>query len=817
MMIEAELPDGTVLEFPEGTADDVVDRVVKQHLGVGASQPATPASAGAPAPDPQQAPASEGSFWDYVPIVSQARDVRDVMQQGFEPSDQFPYFKMPQSVSDRQERRDVVTDVGGAVVSGGTGGMVGATRMAAKGLIPRMVGSGIGTGIGEAAHDAADLEVDPKEVAKAAAFGAAGQGVGEAVSAVPGVVRHALRGGTDPAQVQAAIDDLGKFGATPSMAQATQSPAIDAAESLVSKVPGGTGIIRKAAEETNQKLAQGVEDIATKLAGRPGADPEMAGLSITKGIDNFASRFRAKGEKLFDEVSKVIPDDAATPMANTIAKLDELTIPVQGAEATSQALANPRIIKIADAVKTDAADGAMPFQQVRRLRSAIGRQLTDSSLISDIPRGELKQLYGALSEDIKSAAHAAGAGKQFDRANRFYAKGIERIEGFLDPLAKKNVPEQVFLALERGGKNGATQLRAIRKSVDPEQWNVMASASIRRLGKATPGQQSAEGGEFSFNTFLTNWNKLDPAAKSTMFSGPKMMGVRDDLDSIARAAHRIRESSKAFANPPNTASTLVGSSAMFIGAGSILTGNLALPSMLAMGSIAANGAARLMTSPKFVKWLANASKTPTKSLPAHLGRLSSAFAGEDEETQRVIQDYSSTLQQSVDQATTPSPEIVGQAMTDPSMMSRMWTSVDGNQNARRSIRRQAWQGLAQPTGQGIRTYLDDHAKSLRAIFPADHIKRVGLIADGMSFADGSMQGRPSRTSIGIAQFGDWLAKTNPQGAEVLMREALANPDVASALAGSIAVKAPRPGASTLDQYATPKLQKHMNRLGIIDG
>lgn len=31
-MIEAELPDGTVLEFPEGTADDVIDRTVKQHL-----------------------------------------------------------------------------------------------------------------------------------------------------------------------------------------------------------------------------------------------------------------------------------------------------------------------------------------------------------------------------------------------------------------------------------------------------------------------------------------------------------------------------------------------------------------------------------------------------------------------------------------------------------------------------------------------------------------------------------------------------------------------------------------------------------------
>lgn len=39
-MIEAELPDGTVLEFPEGTSQDVIQRVVKQRIGA----PAAPAA-----------------------------------------------------------------------------------------------------------------------------------------------------------------------------------------------------------------------------------------------------------------------------------------------------------------------------------------------------------------------------------------------------------------------------------------------------------------------------------------------------------------------------------------------------------------------------------------------------------------------------------------------------------------------------------------------------------------------------------------------------------------------------------------------------
>lgn len=45
-MIEAELPDGTVLEFPEGTSDAVVDSVVRKHMGFGGDP--TPEAIGEP-------------------------------------------------------------------------------------------------------------------------------------------------------------------------------------------------------------------------------------------------------------------------------------------------------------------------------------------------------------------------------------------------------------------------------------------------------------------------------------------------------------------------------------------------------------------------------------------------------------------------------------------------------------------------------------------------------------------------------------------------------------------------------------------------
>lgn len=69
-MIEAKLPDGTVLRFPDGTADSVIDRVVRERMGLAApaspSAPATPAvapraaSPAAPAAPPRAAIPGQG-------------------------------------------------------------------------------------------------------------------------------------------------------------------------------------------------------------------------------------------------------------------------------------------------------------------------------------------------------------------------------------------------------------------------------------------------------------------------------------------------------------------------------------------------------------------------------------------------------------------------------------------------------------------------------------------------------------------------------------------------------------------------------------
>jgi hypothetical protein len=62
-MIEAELPDGTILEFPDNTPDSVVDSVVRKHMGVAA--PATPMPAGEP--DMAESPLGVSSAGAVIP------------------------------------------------------------------------------------------------------------------------------------------------------------------------------------------------------------------------------------------------------------------------------------------------------------------------------------------------------------------------------------------------------------------------------------------------------------------------------------------------------------------------------------------------------------------------------------------------------------------------------------------------------------------------------------------------------------------------------------------------------------------------------
>ncbi|NIR16031.1 MAG: hypothetical protein GWN86_19755, partial [Desulfobacterales bacterium] len=96
-----------------------------------------------------------------------------------------------------------------------------------------------------------------------------------------------------------------------------------------------------------------------------------------------------------------------------------MTAPIEGAEASSRAVANAKTREIVDAIRSDVAGGRIPYQALKEIRTKIGASLTRPQILGDAPRGELKKLYAAITEDMKVAARAHGpeAERAFERAN----------------------------------------------------------------------------------------------------------------------------------------------------------------------------------------------------------------------------------------------------------------------------------------------------------------------------------------------------------------------------------------------------------------
>jgi hypothetical protein len=454
----------------------------------------------------------------------------------------------------------------------------------------------------------------------------------------------------------AAFNDAG---ADPSLAQAAGTRRMQFLESGLSKIPGGAGVMQKAATQQAADLRGGVDQTIDQLAPG-GVSPERAGRAITQGITGpggFKDQFNTKAGQLYDAVDQHIPSDSPVDVSNTLATLDRVAMPNPLAPKTTAALINPKVAAIRDALHADLGVGQggtggagdpvfddprlaaaakiqygyeepgpagssqpntkLPYSTLADLRSRVGSMLTGSELVTDIPRAQVKQLYGGLSDDLRGAAQAAGpdAVQAFSRANNYYRAGMARMDTLSDVLDKNGGPEQVFNGAISGTKDGATRLRSVMQSLQPEQQQVVSSTVFKRMGQATAGNQNAEGNVFSPETYLTNYSRMSPEAKSTLFD--RIPGLREQADNMAEVAQNLREGSRVFKNASGTAGgenqTEIFKHLVTLGTGAIAGGHgdVATPGGLVGAGAALVGVpssayllSKALTSPTTVNWAA---------------------------------------------------------------------------------------------------------------------------------------------------------------------------------------------------------------------
>jgi hypothetical protein len=430
------------------------------------------------------------------------------------------------------------------------------------------------------------------------------------------VLRRAFRGGEQGRQALAsAVDDASRAGTSLTVGQATGSRPIQAAENISSRVAGG-GPITSAAQRSADDIQARLSGIADDISQTRGA--EAAGRAINtaiKGRNGFIDRFQAQSGQLWNGVDDAIGRETPVAIQNTKTTLNDLV----RTDTLGKILTTAKTAEIKQAL--DSVD-TIDYGSLRELRTLIGAKISNSDLISDVPRAELRRLYGSITDDIRAAAQASGddAARAFTRANNYTRSGHTRIDGFIENVMRKADFTKVYEAVTKGGE-GAQTINAFKRSMEPEEWEIVASNVVRQLGKANPGQQGADGIEFSVSKFLTDWNRLGPA-KRALFSGSRTLDhYGRDLESIARTAERIKTAAAVGANPSGTGQFTANLSASVAAGGAVATGNAPVFAGVLAALAANNGFARLMSSPRFVNWLAGTTKANSQQMTAQMAKL----------------------------------------------------------------------------------------------------------------------------------------------------------------------------------------------------
>ena len=462
------------------------------------------------------------------------------------------------------------------------------------------------------------------------------------------VVKRAIRGGEEGRQAMVGrIARLREAGVErPTLALASGNGALGGVETVLQTVPGSMGVFQRARDEATagmQNRASEAANLASPTVGRL-----AAGNAVQRDLRDFhARRVVPAYVRVNDRAEGAIGTNTPATVHNSIDRATALSTPNPAAPETSSMRIQPMIADMRRRLAADAGgaparmDAAgmsyaavpqtgIPYRELKAMRTGIGEEAASLDNVGRPVQGQIRSMYGALSQDMENAAlmrdlragpsnrlnlpsSASGA---LTRANDIYSGGLARQERTA-PFANNPVPEAAFDAVARTPAKALSTFNAIKKSILPSTRGSVAATIIDDLGTASAGNQAHTGDTFSPTTFLTNWNKLTPAGREALFSGfPNAAQAHAQVAAVADAADMMRQNSRHWANPSGTAANTSGRE--------LLRGlGLGVPAALAglgswtvpLGVLGAAGGARLasnaMTSPRVVNWAAT--QTPRLS------------------------------------------------------------------------------------------------------------------------------------------------------------------------------------------------------------
>jgi len=432
----------------------------------------------------------------------------------------------------------------------------------------------------------------------------------------------------------------------PTAGAVSSSNTVATLEKALEASPFSGDIIQKHARRVLKEITQAADSLVAKF-GTAVSAAEM-GAGIRTAVKNAAGRFSAAQNAAYKRAFDLIGDDA--PVA-----LDAVRALRERLEARLRAAPRSLAGSLGTAINTlkmyelDHAAGKMTFSALRDIRSTLGKNL-DEPLLSGSTGSQnatMRLVYGALTEDMSAVAKYAGpkAQRALAVADRYTRAWMKTAGELLDKIGKFDTDEQAYrYAMSRLG-DGGTRLRRLRSQFEPEEWDTVAASVLDKMGLARASGQDAAGEVFSPDSFVNSWVKMSDEAKDALFGGTRYAELSRELTTLVEAASSLRGAEK-LANTSNTARvmiaymTLTGLGAGLAEMGTSGGGGGTLAGVLALGFLSRRSA-KLITSPKFIKWLTTPITNPN-GIGAHFGRLT-AIAAEDPALKEPIEAFLQAL------------------------------------------------------------------------------------------------------------------------------------------------------------------------------
>lgn len=427
-------------------------------------------------------------------------------------------------------------------------------------------------------------------------------GTGMAAGPVAGVSR------TIPAAVSAAE----RIGVDVPKAIATESPLVAFTGQVAARAPGG-GPLMKAIEESRESLKGAVSTAANKAGGV--TDPAMAGDNFASAIEtSFKPTVKSGVSAAYDNVAALMDKSKTTELANTQGAVADIL--ARRGESSISGLGKA-VDTVKEAIKQP---GGMTFDGIKGLRTHLGEMLDSGVFPEGMSEHELRRLYGALSEDMKTSAFNAGGGRAvsaLERANELnkqvvdWKEGIKKVLG-PDSRSGEGVAGTIIRMAGKGSSADLETLAKARSAVPKEVWQDIASTAISKLG-------TARNGEWTPAAFATDFRNLSDRGKQLLFRSVGSGDVLPFLDDIAEVSQKFVDRGK-LANTSGTA----GHNALYATGGAIAAGiahGSFIEPLTAIGGIAGiNGMARLLARPataaSVARWTRVYDKFATTQTPA---------------------------------------------------------------------------------------------------------------------------------------------------------------------------------------------------------